>query len=206
MIYEGVVGPAIASDGTIGTARFTKDLSQRVADAHARYHEMVYRGNVWMAANQAGSAVTNLAASATGFILSNPASSGKLLVLVEIGIVQTSAAAAAANAGVQLAANVNPIAAAVVHTTPLIVRNALLGSSATGVGLADSSSTLPVAPVAIMNLWQPSVSATATTAIPPVIVIPIDGKIIVGQGCAVSLSALSALSVAAHMIWEEVSI
>jgi hypothetical protein len=168
MIYEGKVGPGVGADGSVDTIRLTKDYSQRVSDSHARYMEMVYRGNVWLAANQAGAAVTNLSTGATGFILSNPASSGKLLVLVEIGIVQTSTATTTANAGVQLAANVNPIASALCIPLRSLCATRCLGSSATGVGLADSSATLPAAPVAIMNLWQPSVSASATTAIPPV--------------------------------------
>lgn len=178
--------------------------ASRVQDAHARFQDAVFNGNVWLAANQAGAALSNLSGTCTGFALTNPAGSGKLLVLWEIGIQQTSAAATAVNT-VQLAANVNPVAAAVVHGTPLIVRNALLGRSGTSVGLADGACTLPVAPVAIMNLWSPSVSATATTDIPPPVILSIEGKIIIGQGCAVSLSALAALSAACHMVWEEIS-
>jgi hypothetical protein len=200
------VGPLA---GAVGTAQpFTADstAAQRVTDAHSRYWDSVKNGNVWLAANQAGAALSNLSATCTGFCLTNPAGSGTYLSLIEIGIVQTSTATTTANAGIQLAANVNPVAAVVVHTTPLTVRNALLGTSASPVGLADSASTLPAAPVAIMNLWQPSVSATATTAIPPVVIIPIDGKIMLKEGTAISLSSLSALSVAAHMIWEEIKI
>ena len=59
-------------------------------------------------------------------------------------------------------------------------------------------------PVAIRNLWQPSVSATATTAVPPFLKDEIAGAIAVAPGCAVSLSALSALSGAASMTWAEV--
>jgi hypothetical protein len=199
------VGPVRGADGAQINIRSTRDASTAVQDAHARYQEAVLRGGVYLAANQAGAAVTNLNATATGFILSNPAGSPVSLVLLEIGIVQTSTAAASANAGVQLAANVNPVAAAVVHTTPLTVRNAILGTTATGFGLADSSSTLPAAPVAVLNLWQPSVSATATTGIPPVVVIAVDGKIVVSPGCTVSLSALGALSCASHFVWEEVT-
>ena len=199
-------GPLYGGNGTTvpRTAGFSG--ATRVQAGHATHMDAVSRGNVWLAANQAGAALSNLSATATGFILTNPAASGKLLVLLEIGFFQTSTAAATANAGLQLAANVNPVAAAVIHTTPLVLRNALLGSGGTGVGLADSAATLPAAPAAILNLWQPSVSATATTAIPPALVFPVDGKIIVGQGCTVSLSALSALSGAAHMLWEEVQI
>lgn len=201
--YRGPI-PGSSGSNVPFTANF--DGAQRMVHAHARYHEAVARGNVWLAANQAGAALSNLSATCTGFALSNPASSGKYLVLLQVGLFQTSTAATTANAGVQLAANVNPVAAAVVHTTPLTVRNALLGASGTSVGLCDSAATLPAAPVAIMNLWQPSVSATATTGIPGLINVPVDGLVVLQPGTAVSLSALSALSVAAHMVWEEVPI
>ena len=204
MQAEFRVGPQVNADGSLVVGRVARTGEQVVSDGHARYQEAVLRGAVFLAANQAGSAVTNLATTATGLILTNPLGSGKNLVVIEIGFIQTSTAAATANAGLQLAANVNPAAAAVVHTTPLTVRNALLGGS-TGAGLVDSAATLPAAPVVILNLWQPSVSATATTGIPPVVKFDIDGKVILAPGTAISLSALSALSGAAHVLWEEVS-
>jgi hypothetical protein len=206
MIIEGRVGPQILSDGALAQLRQLKDGAVGVSDAHGRYQEAVYRGNVFNACNQAGAAVTNLAAAATGFILSNPAGSGKLLVLLEILFAQTSVAAAAANAAVLLAANINPIAAAVVHTTPLVINNALLGAGQAAVAKVDSAATLPAAPVAVRTLWQPSVSATATTGIPPLVKDEIAGAIIIGQGCAVSLTALSALSGVASMTWEEIPV
>lgn len=180
------------------------DQSVGVSDTHARYQEAVLRGNVYLASAQAGIAVTALNATATGFILSNTAGSGVNLVLWEVGFVQTSTAATTANAAVGLAANVNIVAAAVIHTTPLTVRNALLGGPSKAQGLADSSATLPASPVLIVNLWQPSVSASATTAIPPVVIWACDGKIILTPGTAVSLTAASALSGIGHMVWEEV--
>jgi hypothetical protein len=204
MIAEYVVGPRKGGDGSTFEGRVDQTGASVVQLAHARYQEAVLRGNVWLACAQAGIAVTNLNATATGFILSNPAGSGRYLVLLEIGLLQTSTATTTANAGIVLAANVNPVAAAVIHTTPLTVRNALLGASGTSVGLADSSATLPAAPVAIRSIWQPSVSATATTAIPPYILDKVEGAVILAPGTSVSLSALSAISVLAHMAWEEI--
>src|SRR5438105_4479461 len=108
-------GPIVGSTGAPVPFTAGNDGSSRTQDAHARFQEAVYRGNVWLAANQSGAALSNLSGTCTGFALTNPAGSGKLLVLWQIGIVQTSTAATTANAGVQLAANVNPVAAAVVH-------------------------------------------------------------------------------------------
>lgn len=203
-VVAGQVGPQLGSDGSQLAVRQAKDGSLVAQDAHARYQEAVMRGGVYVAANQAGKAVTNLNATATGFILSNPLGSPVNLVLLHVGVVQTSTAAASANAGVQLAINNNTAAAAVTHTTPLTVRNLLIGNTSVGYGLADDTATLPVAPVAIMDIWQPSVSATATTGIPPAVLLPLDGLVVLLPGTSVSLSALGAVSCATHMIWEEV--
>ena len=60
-------------------------------------------------------------------------------------------------------------------------------------------------PVAIVNLWQSSISATATTGIPPYITYRADGLFILLPGTAVSMSGLgTTIAGATHMIWEEV--
>ena len=205
-IAEIKTGYLATSDGAVNTARSDKSNALVTVDGHGRYQESVYRGNVFTASLQSSTAVTNLATTATGLILSNPAGSGKNLVLLELLLAQTSTAAASANAAIVLAANVNPNAAATVHTTSLTVRNALLGSSIGSVGFADSAATLPVAPVVVRTIWQPSVSATATTAIPPFIKDEIAGALLVAPGCTVSLSAFGAISVIATITWEEIPV
>src|SRR5688572_33508855 len=67
--------------------------------------ELTISGMVFCAANQAGTAITNLNATATGFILTNPPGSGKHVVLLELNFIQTSTAAAQAHAGLVLATN-----------------------------------------------------------------------------------------------------
>jgi hypothetical protein len=200
------VGPQIVQDGVPATMRGGKSAEAIVTELNGRYYEQVYRGNTFTAATQAGVAITNLATTATGFILSNPAGSGKNLVLLEIALAQTSTAAAAANAAIVLAANINPVATAVVHTTPLTIQPALLGGTAGSVAKADSAATLPVAPSVVRVLWQPSVSATATTAIPPYVKDEVAGALAIAPGCAVSLSAFSAVSAIAHFTWAELPI
>jgi hypothetical protein len=206
MLLQTQVGPSTSSDGTYPNARSGKLGDVIVSELNGRYYENVYRGNTFVAATQAGVAVTNLATTATGFILSNPSGSGKNLILLEIAIAQTSTAAAAANAAIVLAANVNPIATAVVHTTPLTVQPALLGGTATSVAKADSAATLPAAPVVVRTIWQPSVSATATTSIPPYVKDEVAGALAIAPGCAVSLSAFSAVSAIAHFTWVELPV
>jgi hypothetical protein len=196
---QGQTGKQTGQNITVGVGEFSEAL---VTELQPRYLEQAYRGNIFFAALQAAVAVTNLSATATGLILSNPAGSGKNLWLLDLGVQQAVAAAAAIDSLV-LAANVNPIAAATVHTTPLTVRAALLGSASTAVGLADSAATLPAAPVVIRSLYAPSISATATTSVPPYVKDEIAGLIGLAPGTTISLSATTAISVLAHISWLE---
>jgi hypothetical protein len=205
MLLQGEVGPKSYQDGATPNLRFGRLADAIFSELNGRYYEQVYRGNVFIAALQAGTAITNLNATATGLILTNPAGSGKNLVLLEILLAQTSTAAAATN-WVALAANVNPTAAAVVHTTPVTLRNALLGSGASSVAFADSAATLPAAPFVIRALHAPSISATATTAVPPFIKDEVAGAVIVAPGTAISLTSSAAFSAIASFTWAELPI
>lgn len=205
LILAGQIGPNTGADGANIPIRQGKTGDVIVTEMDPRYKEQAYRGNLFLASLQAAVAVTNLATTATGFILSNPANSGKNIWLVDVCIQQAVAAAAAIDS-VVLAANVNPIAAATVHTTPLTVQPALLGGTATAVGKADSAATLPAAPVVVRSIYSPSISATATTSVPPYVCDLVDGKIGIAPGCTVSLSATTAISVIASMTWLELPI
>lgn len=199
---QGQTGKQTGQNITAGVGEFSDLL---VSELQPRYYEQAYRGNIFFAASQAATPVTNLATTATGLILSNPAGSGKNLWIIDIGIQQAVAAAAAIDS-VVLAANVNPVAAATVHTTPLIVRPSLLGSGAAAVGLVDSAATLPVAPVVIRSLYAPSISATATTGPAPYVKDEVAGLIGLAPGTTISLSATTAISVFAHISWLELPV
>ena len=104
-----------------------------------------------------------------------------------------------------LAANVNPIAAAVVHTTPVTIRSALLGAGASSVALADSAATLPAAPVVVRAIGGGPVATGSVHA--AFIRDEIAGDLILAPGTAVSLTALTtAISVLASICWAEVAI
>lgn len=156
---------------------------------------------IYVASTQAGVATsTALSTTQTGFTLTNPAGSGKTLVILQVVGAFTSAPAGAAS--VVLAANVNPVAAAVTQTTPLTVRKANLGVSGQGVGLAASAVTLPAAPVVVRGLGGP---VAASSISQPQIVDNVDGAICVAPGCAVSINSLTtAVSGIWSMVWKEV--
>jgi hypothetical protein len=197
------VGPINSGVGSPTPFRGDTSGALVVTDGHGRYNEAVFWGGVYGAAPAAGVAVTNLAAVATGFILYNPKGSGVVLSLLEILLFQTSVAAATANAGVSLAAWIDTAQAPPAATTAIQVRNAQIGNAKTGVGQAFSGATFAAAPVTHRALWQPSVSATASAAIPPVIKDDVGGAVMVLPGAAIGLTALSALSVLCSMLWEE---
>lgn len=173
------------------------------SDAHARYQEAVLQGNVYLASNQAAVALSNLSVTATGLILTNPVGSGKNLVIWDIDIALATAPAGAST--VALAANVNILAAAVIHTTPLVVRQALLGGANAAVGLADSAATLPAAPVVIQALGGGPVAAASLTTV--FMHDEVAGAIILVPGTAISLTALTtAISAVSSIMWEEVPV
>lgn len=183
---------------------FMPSGAQRVADGHGRYTDTALRGRAFLASNAAGVAVTALNATATGLILTNPVASGQYISLLEVGS-QQAVAATTAIATLQLAWGAVS-ATPVTHTTPVTVRNLPLGNAGVGVGLVDSSSTLPAAPVCVFNLWSPSVSATATTGIPPVVNKDFGGLMMTAPGTSFSMSATTASTMASTFIWEEIPI
>lgn len=197
-----VTGPQVLGDGASVTVRGGRTGELNVADAHGRYQEAVYRGNVYVASNQAAQALSvALSATQTGFTLTNPAGSGKLLVVLDACI-----ALATAPAGISTlvwAANVNTVAAAVTQTTPLTVRSANLGFAGSPVGLAASAVTLPAAPVVVRPVGGGPVATGSVTA--AFIRDEIAGSLILQPGTALSLSALTtAISVICSMTWEEI--
>lgn len=156
---------------------------------------------VYLASTQAGQATsTGLSTTQTGFTLTNPAGSGKNLVILQANIACTTAPAAAAT--IVWAANVNPVAAAVTQTTPLTVRSAKLGETGTGAGLAASAVTLPAAPVVVRPIGGPVATGSVSS---PYMRDDVNGALVVEPGCAVSINSLTtAISAVISVVWREV--
>lgn len=205
----GTVGSksASSSNGSQYDQSFMPSGAQRVADGHGRYVDTALRGRSFLAANAGAIAVTALNATATGFILTNPvaaAAGGVYVALLDFSPQQAVAATTAIDT-LQLAWGAVS-ATAVTHTTPLVVRPIPLGVSGAGQALVDSSSTLPAAPVAVVNLQSPSVSATATTGVPPCVYRDFGGLMITAPGTSFSLSATTAIQCATSAVWEEIPV
>lgn len=202
MLAEFRTGPVVSSDGTVGTGRTDKSGASVVTDGHARYQECSYRGSTFFACNSATQALSLNSTTATGLILTNPASSGKNLVLIEVCVALLTAPAGISN--LVLTGQLTTSATAVTQTTPLIVRNSILGVSATGVGLAASAATIVAATICRPIGGGPVATGSVTSAF---IKDEIAGSIILGPGTHISLQCLTtAISVIASMTWEEIPI
>lgn len=146
-------------------------------DYRGRFAEATYRGQCYNAAIQAVSTTTvGLATTYTGLVISNPISSTVNLELVSATVMQSVLQSTQVEAyGIAVGYNASTN---VTHTTPLTVRNNLIGSSIVGQAVADISATLPTAP-----FYHTFASQTSTaTANGPASVIEFAGRVILRPG------------------------
>lgn len=204
MLSEIRTGSIVSSDGAVNPARNDKTGALVVTDAHAKYQEAVIRGNVFIASNTAVQALSTNSTTATGLILSNPAGSGKNLVLLRVQVALASLPAGQST--LILTGNTNPLGTATTHTTPLTIQNALIGSGKNSVAFADSSATIANATIIKVVPAGTAATVAASTAFPPFINMDVDGLVTLTPGTCISLQCLTtAISVVASMEWEEVS-
>ncbi len=202
MLAQGQAGVVLVQDGGQLAVRQGRQGEVVVGDAHGRYAEGVFRGQTFLAANNASVTVTALAAINTGFCLLNPAGSGRILSILNIaGNLGTVAVTAETMIG--LAGSVNPVAAAVTQTSKLTVRAALLSGSGAAVGVACDSSTLPALPVWIRPLlglnWVTAGTGTTQCSFND----DTAGQIALAPGTAVSIQGVAASAGVFSMVWEE---
>lgn len=201
MILDMQVGPRVVSDGSENPARTERSGALCTSDAHGKYQEAVYRGNVFFAANQAAVtfSVGLTTTTAIGLILSNPPGNTKLVVPLQVEFVNTGVIVGVAGL------SVSPYSAtAVVHTTALTVRNAYLGQGPSASAQADQGSTLPAAAVTWKFLY--SVLSTNTAVISQATIYDLGGSLILGPGTACAVVASAAITGFAGITWEEIPI
>jgi hypothetical protein len=174
-----------------------------VQNAHGRYMEAVKRGNVFIAHNVAAQAVSvALATTYTGLMLSNPANSGKDLVL--LGAQFAISVAEVAIATQHLIGGWS--ATAVTHTTPLAapgIQNAYLGGAA-GVAKVDSAATIPT-PAYILPI-RSGFTAGALGGPGMGQIVDLGGLIVIPPGGFIGIGALTAVTGFGALIWEETPI
>lgn len=143
---RGQVGPQTLYDGSEQSFRQGRNGEQIMGELHGRYYEQAFRGNIFSVASQAVATTTvGLATTYTGLALSNPVGSPVNVVLLKATMMQsviqaTQPEAYAVAFGFSAATNVT-------HTTPATPQPTRIGSGSSAYAKADTSATLPVAPV-----------------------------------------------------------
>ena len=205
---QGQTGKQVGQNLTAGFGEYSDVL---VSELQARYYENVYRGNVFFAANQAliTTAAGLTSSQSTGFILYNPAGSGKNLVILEILTQAVIGTAAGANFLLWLAACLSPTQAApATIASTLTVNSALLGTGAAAVAKAYAQATLPTTPVVVRNLGaiQSISNAAGNPVFPSWFKDEVAGALIVPPGIMVATQTSAALSISNSMTWAELPI
>lgn len=205
---QGQAGPQVLQDGTTTTVRQGKTGELVVTDAHGRYQEATYRGNVYGLTLAAGAATAYTGAAGGTPLLSihNPVGSGKNLVLLSVGFASRVAASAAGTVTLQLwsGISVTPTGTLTAPTNMLSQVNS--GSVAVaGVNTALTSSTALTHNFPLFTYYW----ATAAGAFGTPGYFDPAGLFIVTPGTQLNLGATAALTSAtydAHMIWEEIAL
>jgi energy-converting hydrogenase Eha subunit E len=208
MIFAGQVGQQNNPDGSgsIGgqVARMGHNGDLIVSELHGRYYEQAYRKNLYGGSIVGQVTTVGAATTYTGLCLSNPVGSGVNLVINKVGVSFLVGFAASATVGVMTGINVTTN---VTHTAAAVVRNKFIGSVA-GMGLLDSSATLPTAPVLDIVLFS-GLTGAITTAPAADGMFDLEGSIILPPGAyaAIYTSTVSGTaSMSASFSWEEVPV
>jgi hypothetical protein len=209
VIAELKVGPQYAGDGAVGPQRASRDGSTIMGAGMGDYQELAQRGFIFSGANQGPGGTTTtvgLATTYTGLVVSNPAGSGKNLVMLQAGIGVVGAPAALSTLGILAGFAAGGVT---VHTTPLTPFSTLLSSGASGVGKVDSAATLVGSPFIFLPLGvTPITGATAQVVNPPVVLNVYDfkGSLVVPPGGYVAVYTSTVLSIIGGFTWAEVLI
>lgn len=164
--------------------------------------EQARLGNMFHACSAGAVTLSTVSATCTGLALGNPYGSGKLLVVSKVRFAPSTAPAGAAVVGLAVSPALS--STAIVHTTPMVIHNALMNGSnlKTGVGLCDAAATLPAAPV-----WLRAIAGVvAASSISPTAYEDVtDGDLIIPPGGSLSLSFLTTAAIGiASISWAEV--
>lgn len=144
---NSVTGPSLQADGTTPTAARGGRLGDFItSELQGRYGENTARGRTFFVASQAlATTSVGLNTTYTGLCLSNPLGSGVNAAILFVSVMQ-SVVQAVQIEGYGLAVGSNS-GTNVTHTTPVTTNSALVGSNLKSYCNADSSATLPTAPV-----------------------------------------------------------
>ncbi len=159
------------------------------------------QGKVFTAANVSAKTVSVVGTAMTGLVVYNPVSSGKKLVLLDVGFTWTTAPVAVHQLGIGVM-NSSSTAPSSLTASGSPAQSAD-GTGFVGAGIAWDTATLPVAPTA-RRWFGGSIYASAAGNSPYMMADRVDGSIIIAPGAAMCIIALTtAASGAGHMTWAE---
>src|SRR3990167_10368129 len=137
------VGPVTAADNTTISKRGTTEGGLVTSSILGKYGELSSRGKLWVAANVAAKATSvGLTTTYTGLCVSNPAGSGKNLIM--LGCQYAISVAEAAIATQHLIAGYS-VAGVVTHTVVLPspgIQNCFINGASDSVANADTEATI----------------------------------------------------------------
>lgn len=203
----GMVGPVRRSAGATGPVRLGDSSEVVVGLAHAKYYEAVVRGNCFHAQTAATGVAPGTAIGTTAaFALYNPQGSGKNLVVLQTSVGYISGTLGAGT--LHYVGHISPTQTAF-SGTAITARNALIGSSNTGVGLAYTTATVPSGGSGLRTLCSLTALLASTAVAPYPLVDDVDGAIIIAPGGGISIQATAAAGssplVVISACWEEVA-
>ncbi len=204
MLLEGKVGPVVLTDGASPTLRMTKDGALVAQDVHSRYHEAVYRGGVFTVSTAvAGVAPGTVLSTTPPFIVYNPATSGKNLVILQTAVGYVSGTLGGGTIVYAGGVSVQPGA------TILTPRSALIGGASATVSVCSQGGTVTL-PTIIRPAYTVGAWTAATAAINPVLKDQLDGEFIIIPGSAFVMQGVMAAGSTPLMLfsatWEEVAV
>ncbi len=208
MVDQAQVGPqSVASIGvnTITNLRSGQLGDLIVQDLHGRYYETTYRGNMFYTSTPSVATTTvGLATTYTGLCLSNPVGSPVNLAVNKCTMMQsviqaTQVEAYALAVGFNLTTNVT-------HTAAGTIQSTLAGSGLLSNAKADTSATLPTAPLYFAFVTN---TGTATADSTGAQVLDLEGSLVLKPGgyiCWVTPAQASVAGLWFSFQWEEIPV
>jgi hypothetical protein len=193
------VGENQMADGKqLSGVRLDRLGAQVNADSVGLYYEAGFRGRAFFACNTGSQALSLNSTTCTGLALTNPAGSGRNLILIQLNVSLLTVPAGTSNLILTGSTTAVPTA----HGTPLTVNPTIFGKTGGAVGLADSACTMPTLTILRPVGGGPVAGSSINT---PQIQDNINGQIVLGPSSCISLQTLTtAISVIASLSWIEV--
>lgn len=207
MLLQGQVGPQVAADGSLPTARAGKSGELIVQELHGRYYEQAIRKSLFTAYAQAvATSVVGTAMVGLQIWNGSPLTGGVNVVLLKIGgnIVVTSAS----TTSLVLATGTGQVSAPTSQSAITRVSNNFIGGPGPQ-AVCLNAGTFTNAPTALLTLLH-NTAAIATTGEDPGFQIDLEGAIVIPPQCYVCIAAVGAAVAASgsnlHVMFEEVPV